>query len=168
MLFFEDGAFATLTYSGYGRFDTDEFQGWMGELGGDRSLRRYGQARAGLGAVRSPDEEAALKSARAYGGRSGGDPDPVAHNHFGLVLVSCDHADLRPMPDRVLVYGDDAITDVPLRPPVVPRAEVIDELYGAVVHGRPPLHSGEWGLATTEVVLAILQSARDGREVPLS
>jgi phthalate 4,5-cis-dihydrodiol dehydrogenase len=27
---FESGAFASLTYSGYGHFDSDEFQGWIG------------------------------------------------------------------------------------------------------------------------------------------
>jgi phthalate 4,5-cis-dihydrodiol dehydrogenase len=49
----------------------------------------------------------------------------------------------------------------------VPRSAVIDELYAALVEGRPPLHSGEWGAATMEVVLAILRSAREQREIPL-
>jgi phthalate 4,5-cis-dihydrodiol dehydrogenase len=30
-----------------------------------------------------------------------------------------------------------------------------------------PLHSGAWGMATLEVCLAILESARTGREVAL-
>ena len=47
-------------------------------------------------------------------------------------------------------------------PPKVPRGEVIDELYQAVVHGKAPLHDGAWGMATVEVLLAMLQSARDG------
>ena len=33
LLTFENGAFASLTYSGYGDFDSDEFQGWIGEMG---------------------------------------------------------------------------------------------------------------------------------------
>ena len=49
----------------------------------------------------------------------------------------------------------------------MPRAEVIDELYDAVVLGRPPLHTGEWGMATVEVCLAMLQSSRSGQEVAL-
>ena len=32
---------------------------------------------------------------------------------------------------------------------------------------NPPVHNGRWGKATVEVALAILQSARDGREVVL-
>ena len=50
----------------------------------------------------------------------------------------------------------------------MPRAEVIDELYRAVVHGEAPLHDGAWAMATLEVVLAILRSAREGRDVALS
>jgi phthalate 4,5-cis-dihydrodiol dehydrogenase len=49
----------------------------------------------------------------------------------------------------------------------VPRAEVIDELYAAVMKGRPPLHGGAWALATLEVCLAMLQSALEDREVLL-
>ena len=56
----------------------------------------------------------------------------------------------------------------------VPRAvmvdlepTVIDELYEAVVEGRPPLHDGAWALASLEVCLAILRSAREGGDVML-
>ena len=50
----------------------------------------------------------------------------------------------------------------------VPRAEVIDELYDAIVHGSAPLHSGLWAMASLEVCLAILQSAREQREITLA
>jgi phthalate 4,5-cis-dihydrodiol dehydrogenase len=164
-LTFDDGAFATLTYSGYGHFDSDEFQAWVGELGQDRRERRYGEARARLREVRSPEAEAALKATRTYAAGAPAADTSAAHNHFGFLLVSCERADLRPMPDGVMIYRDDAITTETLPAPAVPRAEVIDELYDAVVHGRPPVHSGAWGLATTEVCLAILRSAREKREV---
>lgn len=49
----------------------------------------------------------------------------------------------------------------------IPRAEVIDEFYNAVVNGRPPLHSGEWALSTLEVCLAILRSARERKDITL-
>ena len=61
------------------------------------------------------------------------------------------------------VFDDGAFEDLPL--PSIPRAEVIDELYAAVVDGKPPLHDGAWGAATLEVCLAMLQSAREGRDV---
>lgn len=169
---FGDGLSATLSYSGHGRFDTDELMGWTGEMGQPRDPGRYGEARAVLRGARSPGEEAALKERRAYGADAAaplpapGSP-PAAHNHFGFVLASCERADLRPTPHGVMIYGDDERRLDELPPPDVPRAGVADELYGAVALGRPPLHSGEWGLATLEVCLAILQSAREGREVAL-
>ncbi len=170
-LTFEDGAFASLTYSGYGHFDTDEFCGWTGEMGLARNPEAYGTARAALRRLASPAEEAAAKNRRAYGldpaaTVTAGGPQAL-HNHFGLVVVSCDGADLRPRPDGVMIYGHDERRLDALAPPSVPRAEVIDELYDAVVHGRQPLHSGAWSLATLEVCLGILRSAAEGREVTL-
>jgi phthalate 4,5-cis-dihydrodiol dehydrogenase len=168
---FEDGSFASLTYSGYAHFDTDEFQGWWGELGqkrdGDNS---YGRARQTLRNAKTAVEEIEMKNRRAYGpaGRDAfrGEAD-VAHNHFGLVVVSCERADLRPLPQSVVVYGDEVRRVEVLPPPKIPRSEVVDELYDAVVLGRPPLHSGEWGLATLEICLAILASGKSGREIDL-
>ena len=84
-----------------------------------------------------------------------------------MLLVSCERADLRPLPFGVVVYGETESRLDALPAPTVPRAEVIDELYDAVVLGRPPLHSGEWSAATLEVCLAILTSAKEGREVAL-
>jgi phthalate 4,5-cis-dihydrodiol dehydrogenase len=169
-LTFEDGAFASATYSGYAHFDSDEFTGWIGEMGQKKDAASYGAARRALARAKSPDEEATLKAARNYGG-----PDFVAapratdlsHQHFGLVLVSCEKADLRPMPNGVLVYADEAVRLEPLPRPDVPRAEVIDELYDAIFKGRAPVHTGEWALATLEVCLAVLHSSRERQEVAL-
>ncbi len=83
------------------------------------------------------------------------------------MIVSCERVDLRPLPSGVMIYGNGAAQLEPLPNPEVPRAEVIDELYDAVVHGRPPLHDGAWAMATLEVSLAMLQSAREGREIAL-
>lgn len=166
---FANGAVANLTYSGYGRFDSDEFCGWIGESGLRKDPESYGAARRALGAFADADAEAARKADRGYGGPAGAalpaGGDGRAHEHFGLFIVSCDRADLRPMPDGVVIYGDTARTRRDLPPPPVPRAEVIDELYAAAIGGVPPVHSGEWGRATLEVCLAIGASARDRREV---
>jgi hypothetical protein len=42
------------------------------------------------------------------------------------------------------------------------------ELYEAVTQDRPVYHDGRWGMATLEVCLAIMQSARERREILLS
>jgi phthalate 4,5-cis-dihydrodiol dehydrogenase len=66
-----------------------------------------------------------------------------------------------------MIYGDAEQRLDPLPPPRVPRSEVIDEFYEAVVSGRPAVHTGEWAMATMEVCLAILRSAREEKEIPL-
>jgi phthalate 4,5-cis-dihydrodiol dehydrogenase len=168
---FEDGSFASLTYSGYAHFDTDEFMGWQGELGQRRDAdASYGRARQALQKATSVADEIAMKNARAYG-IAGRDAfragDNLAHNHFGLVVASCERADLRPLPHGVMIYDDHArhLDEIPA--PAIPRAEVVDELYAAAMSGASPLHSGEWGMATLEICLVILEAAATGREVGL-
>lgn len=168
-LTFADGAFATAVYSGYAHFDSDEFCGWIGELGAPKDRRQYGSARRALAGLKAGGE-ATLKAARNYGGhayRPAPPPESRRHQHFGFVLASCERGDLRPGPEGLTIYGDDEVRFEPLPGPPVPRAEVFDELYDAVVHDRPPTHSGEWAMATLEVCLAILASAAGGCEVRL-
>jgi len=169
LLQFAGGAFASLTYSGYAHFDSDELCGDIGELGQPCDPARYGAARRALASVRSAGEESQIKASGGYGGARYSPPIANAshHQHFGFVIATCERADLRPLPDRVLIYGDSEVRAESLPPPTIPRREVIDELYGALVHGRRPHHSGEWALATTEVCLALLQSAREAREIAL-
>jgi phthalate 4,5-cis-dihydrodiol dehydrogenase len=161
-LTFADGAFASAVYSGYAHFDSDEFQGWIGEMGHRKDPDAYGMARKAL-----KGDELTLKNNRNYGGKEYRAAAPVAHQHFGLFVVSCEKADLRPLPHGVMIYGDSEQRLEKLPAPQVPRAEVIDELYGAAVQGRPPLHSGEWAMATLQACLAMLDSSRQGREILL-
>ena len=80
---------------------------------------------------------------------------PQHHQHFGFLVASCGRADLRPLPDAVMIYEGKAQRRERLPPPRRPRAEVIDELYDSVVNARPALHDGEWGMATLEACLAM-------------
>jgi phthalate 4,5-cis-dihydrodiol dehydrogenase len=170
LLAFEDGAFASVTYSGYAHFDSDELIGWIGEMGLAKDRSRYGAARK---ALQGASDEPALKAARNFGGKDYA-PAPVApagtrlHQHFGFMVVSCERADLRPQPDGVMIYDDTAVRLDKVPVPDIPRSEVIDELYAAIVEKTPPLHNGEWSLATMEVCLAILQSAREQKEIVLA
>jgi phthalate 4,5-cis-dihydrodiol dehydrogenase len=154
-----------LTYGGYGHFDSDEFSGWIGEMG----QAKRPNSRKPAPHFASAEEETVFKNARAYGGSAFQLPaaQDLAHQHFGSVIVSCERADLRPLPNGVVIYQDGTARLDALPPPKVPRGEVIDELYEAVVHGKSPLHDGAWAMATLEVCLAMLQSAREGRDVVL-
>jgi phthalate 4,5-cis-dihydrodiol dehydrogenase len=166
LLTFENGAFASLTYSGYGNFDSDEFQGWIGEVG-QKKTPYAGPPRHRFD---NQQDEVAFKNARNYGGpdfRPSAGQD-LAHQNFGTLLVSCEHADLRALPNGVMVYQNGSAQLDPLPMPKIPRVEVIDELYDAVVMGQPPLHDGAWAMATLEVLLAILQSSREKSDVRLN
>jgi len=172
LLVFESGAFASILYSGYAHFDGDEFCAGVSELGTPKPGDGYGSARRNLRRAGTRAEEAALKMARNYGGAEHGRrktdrTQAPSHEHFGLVLVSCDRADLRPLPDGVMIYGDDEARFEPLPKPQVPRAEVIDELHAAILRRKPPLHDGRWAMATLEVCLAMIDSAKSGAEVAL-
>jgi phthalate 4,5-cis-dihydrodiol dehydrogenase len=166
LLTFDDGVAASLTYSGYAHFDSDEFCAGIGELGQPVDRARYGRARAALTRAGADEGEVALKNERNYGGAAQATPPPAGHNHFGFVLASCERADLRPLPTGVMIYDDTSERLDELHAPAVPRAEVIDELADAVA-GIRPVHTGEWGRATLEICLAMLASSREGREVAL-
>ena len=173
LLWFENGAYASLSYNGYGHFNTEEWSGWIGEMGDRTSADTYGSARRRLQTLASSNDEAKLKAAGTYGGSAykppslDADEPPRQHQHFGPVIVSCERADLRPLPDAIIIYGDERRETVPLPAPAVPRAEVIDELYAAVVDGHAPLHDGEWAKGTLEICLAILKSSETGADVML-
>lgn len=173
LIWFQNGAYASLSYNGYGHFNTEEWNGWIGEMGDRTSPDTYGSARRRLDTLASSGDEARLKAAGTYGGSAYKPPTAAAdepqrfHQHFGPIIVSCEHADLRPLPDSIVIYGDEERQTLPLPAPAVPRAEVIDELYGAVVDGRGPLHDGEWAKGTLEICIAILKSSETGADVTL-
>lgn len=167
---FEGGAFASLTYSGFAHYDSDQLMGNISEMGEIKPLDAYGQSRARLASANA-DREAQLKAARNYGG-SAYRPMSVSagayHQHFGPVIVSMDHADISLTPEGLWVCGDMQRELRPTPKCDVPRVEVVDELWASVREVRPPLHSAAWARANIEVCLAILESARTGKEVALT
>ncbi len=167
LLQFASGAFASLTYSGYAHFDSDALLDWHGELGQRKNPGDYGAARKRL-AASSPEQEAAAKAARNYGGAAYQPPtlsSPSAHQHFGHLLVGCERGDLRVMHDRIECYGHDALHTEWLAAPTVPRQEVVGELWATLREGLAPVHDGAWARATLAVCLAMLESARSGTDI---
>ena len=168
LLGFEDGAFCSASYSGYGHYDSDLLMDNIGEMGQPKNPDEYGAARRRLMQVQDAGKEAILKAARNYGGSlyaaPAGLPTGLAHQHFGHLIVSCEGADLRPTATGIEIFADQSRHLEALAPPHIPRAEVIDELIDTVQLGKPPVHDGAWARATTEACLAILQSASDNAE----
>ena len=166
---FEDGTPATLVYNGYGHFDVSEFTSWMGE--GPRDPDYNLRVRRALAAVRNDEEEWAMKEAQRYGGgreRNRPHEGEQPQSHFGLTIASCEHGDIRQSLYGLYIYGDDRKWEVPVADTLRGRAAELEELYAAVMEDRPVFHDGRWGMATLEVVLAIMQSARERREITMS
>lgn len=169
LLEFSSGAAASLTYSGYDRFDSDEFAFWISESGAQKQPA-HGAARRALAGVTNADDEARMKAQTGFAGSGVRLSQAPAHQpHFGMLLASCERGDLRPSANGVLVYSESGVREIPLAPGrTFPNKDgVIDELYDAVVHGTPPLHNGRWGTATVEAALTLVRSARERREVAL-
>jgi phthalate 4,5-cis-dihydrodiol dehydrogenase len=165
---FDDGCAASIVYSGYDYFDSDEFHGWVGELGEERKPGGHGSARAALRRTTGPEAEAALKGFRSYAGR----PTLTAPKHpphCGITIATCAGGDLRASVDGVTIYGRNGIVEraVPPGRAFPDKEAVIDELYNAVLHDREPVHNGRWGKATMEASLAVLRSAQTRKEVVL-
>jgi len=170
-----DGVPATIIYNGYDHFDTDEFHWWIGTYGQPKDPNHHGKARRSLRQMaKTPEEEAALKASYGYGGTRKRErltlPEkaPAHHNHWGVMIVSCEKGDMRQSPDGILIYDDDGRREIPLPEPQERGSSVIAEFYDAAVNNRPLLRDGRWEKATLEVCLAILESARERREVFLS
>ncbi len=167
---FEDGTPATAVFDSYGHFEGAELTYGIG-LGGkprtkDTNLSAHRQRRSFANA----DEEHAYKNARRMGGsRVNLDRDkPIEkHQQFGLTIVSCERGAMRLSPDGVMIYGEDDHREVKVTPRLYAAVE-LDLMYDAWANDKPlAMHDGHWGKATTEVCLAMLQSARERKEIQL-
>ena len=170
---FEDGVPATLVYSGYGFFDTAELHWWVGEGGQPRAPETNLNVRRRLKAISDPSKEESLKEQMRYGGQREGEYSHRSQGErkqpfFGFTLVTCEKGDIRQSQDGLIIYGDEEKREVPLQARRIGREAEMDELYNVVVNDRPVFHDGRWGEATLEVCLAILESAKQRREISVS
>jgi phthalate 4,5-cis-dihydrodiol dehydrogenase len=85
----------------------------------------------------------------------------------GLVIASGSRGAVRPAEKHLQVVGDDGEQEIPV-PAGDATTGAVSELVAALRPGAPaPVHSGEWGRATLALVVAILESARTARTIPL-
>ncbi len=165
MLFFENGATATLSYSGYAHYDSDALQGWVGELGRPKARDAHTRARDRL----AEGSEATLKRARGFGGAvSTTTEPPAAHEHFGFVVASCERADIELTARGVVIHGDTSREEVAAPLPEVSRMGVGDIFAACALDGETPIFDGVWGLETLACCHAMLQSGDENREIMLA
>ncbi len=161
---FENGASASLVYSGYDYFDSDEWHFNISERGAPKILD-HGAARRAL--MKTPDETRARTEAYAYGSSR---VEPPSHQpHFGITIATCEQAELRASADGLIKYDTTGPMKINIgRGPGIPgRHQLLDDMIAALRLGIRPIQDGRWGKATLEVALAVQQSAKEGREIML-
>jgi phthalate 4,5-cis-dihydrodiol dehydrogenase len=162
---FDSGAAASVTLSSYDFFDSDEWHDWIAEGGARKAPNRQGSTRR---AFLAETDERATHAGRGYGGRALSTEQPHLP-HFGLIVATCERGDIRLSPNGLLVHGPDGTREIAVsrgkgRPG---QGDALDALWRAVREGEPSLHDAQWGRGTVEVILAVLQSSNDRREVLL-
>ena len=166
---FEDGTPATLLYNGYGYVRGWELVPWGETEGRTAAAATAGDYRKRLRTGIANEEEA--RERLRYGGRPDdgrrvAGADTWVPSDAGLVIASCELGEIRQSATGLYVYDDDGRHEEPLPEGANARANEIDELRNAIA-GRPVFRDGHWGMATLEVVLAILESSATHKEVVL-
>ena len=163
---FEDGGSATLIYSSYDFFDSDELHGWIAEGGNIKGPRAHGSTRKLY--LAGETEEAARQKDLGYGGRDLPVEQPHLP-HFGELIVSCEKGDIRLSPDGLLIYGTDGLREIKTDrgQSRAGQGDALDAFWDAVRNGTRDYHDAGWGKASVEIVLAVLDSARERREIIL-
>jgi len=166
---FEDGTPATMVHNGYGYFDALELVPWAGSRPAREAMRERRKALRANPA--QAEQEAADKDQQRFGGQREGENRveggvrPGFQPDLGIVLTSCERGDIRQSPNGLWIYDDNGQRELSVEGIHDERMAELDEMYDAVIHGRPVAHDGRWGMATLEVVLAIMESARERREL---
>jgi phthalate 4,5-cis-dihydrodiol dehydrogenase len=175
---FEDGTAATIMHNGYGYYMTSSQYPWVTEK---RSYTDADRATLRRSLIEGSRDEVREKVDYRVGGprdpQATATPVPYPWKPFDLgpVDLVCERGIIRPEQWGLSVYGDDGRRDIDLRE--LQRAEpdpsgglthaIIGELYDALAYGKPAFHTGAWGRATLEAVLAIICSAEERREIRL-
>jgi phthalate 4,5-cis-dihydrodiol dehydrogenase len=178
---FEDGTPATIVHNGYGYFLASELVPW----GVDKPRTPYEHRVQFRNALRSGAiDEGEAKEALRFGGqptapnlvgdaaaqdreRRMGNEDWVPADP-GIFVLSCERGNIRQSQQGLFIYDDEGVHDAPISVPGVSYNNEIDEMYAAVTENRPVYHDGRWGMATLEVCLAIMESARKREEIFLT
>jgi phthalate 4,5-cis-dihydrodiol dehydrogenase len=160
---FECGAAASVTFSAYDFFDSDEWHHWIGEGGAGKEPGRHGRTRR---AFMARTNDLSAHEDLGYGGRVLADEQPHLP-HFGLLIVTCERGDMRLSPAGILIHGVDGTREV-----AAPRSagrpgqgDALDALWLAVREGRPSIHDARWGRDTVATIIAALRSSQTRREV---
>jgi phthalate 4,5-cis-dihydrodiol dehydrogenase len=171
LVMFEDDLAATLSFNAQGYFDASDLTWGLSE-GGYRMLNADSVLpRQRRTPIATPDEKQGyLKKGDPYGrGAMGGEDRKAVRKQqfFGLTIVSCERGVVRQSPDGVYVYDAGGRREIGCSSNASRGAAELRELIAALAENRQPLLDANWGRATLEVCVAILESSRTKREIEL-
>lgn len=155
---FADGAAGTAVYNGYGHLPGAELTFGIGEWG-------FPQAPQKPRSASTPGQELKAKAERARHAIPAQAPHPP---FFGLTILSCERGDIRQVPEGLAIHAAGGVTTIPVSVDRSPRELVLDEFHAAITGSAAPVHDGHWALASLELCLAAMESARLGRELTLA
>jgi len=172
---FEDGTPATIIHNGYGYFLGAELVPW-GESKHRYTLDERVEVRRQMqqGTRNETQDKQDLRIGGAAEEATFREPErePWVPEDMGLLIVSCDRGDIRHSKYGLYVYDDEGMHDIDLTPDRVmgigQRRAELEEIYEGVVNDRPLFHDGRWGMATLEVCLAMMESAKERKEIMLT
>ena len=175
---FEDRTPATIAYNGYGYFLAGDLLPWDNEAPGEAPEERA-RIRQGLRDGTWDEQQAkddrrfggALRSTQGMGmGTGGGSSEARFLSDLGLLILTCERGVLRQSPGGIYVYNDDGVREETISPgsSAAPLDPTLEEAYNGIILDKPIFHDGRWGMATLEVQLALMESARERREIILS
>lgn len=170
LLEFENGTGATMVFDGMGYWDSCELTWGVGEAGLTAKNPESIVPRARpSGPVSAEEKFRMVRSGNPYGyGEGGGWRTDVELNNpfFGLTIVSCERGVIRQSPRGIYVYDKNGRSEIPVAPNHGRTAE-LNDLWEAVTYDRATMLDVRWGMATSEVCMAILASAQQRREIML-
>jgi len=168
---FEDGTPTTLVYNSYGYFDSMDLTTWLNDKGHENRAKFRGEMLAGR-----VDEET-LKEATRFGGTAegtivgGSAGRPWTPGNLGVLIATCESGDIRMSSAGMYIYDNNGMRDVAVPQPggqgMTLESEIM-ELVDAVRDNKTMLHDGPWGWATAELQWAILESAKQRKEIMLT
>jgi phthalate 4,5-cis-dihydrodiol dehydrogenase len=166
----------TITFSGYGFFDSPEITWNRGELGCPRPIETNGIQRRKIFGFASVEEEQDYKNACRFMGDEADNwlsvldcDDAVrAQPFYGLTVVSGSKGDLRQSENGLYIYDDNGRSEIEVPTAMLERDAELDMLYKAW-HADAPLESHDivWARDTMRIIFAIIESSESGQPVEI-
>ena len=158
-LTFAEGAVATLTFNGYGYFDSSELTAGFGEGGDWQDPETSGAIKNFSAApVDVKGKSAYLASLDNVRVTKKGLP------HYGQTIISCERGVIRQIPEGIRVYSANGVEDIKVAACERCTGELI-EMRDAIARERRVFPDGEWGRATLEICIGILKSSETGQSI---